>query len=138
LDLTFFFRPFEKSRNGFFFMKMSLASWWDDDDLQHGTGKPEAEEGRHSTARLGACNQEKPALRPLCEREKEVCEEHALGSSSCRQCALIEASSRGPWWADGWGKHKEVFDEGIPGSLPHLVSPAACQAMIDPTHVESA
>jgi len=97
---------------------MSLASWWDDDDLQR-TDK--AKEGRHAQA----CNQEKHAWRPLCEREKEVCEEHGLGISSCSQCALIVASSRGPWWADGWGKHKEVFDEGIQGSLP-LASPAAC------------
>lgn len=29
---------------------------------------------------------------------------------------LVEASSDGPWWADGWASYKEDFDRGVPSS----------------------
>ena len=45
--------------------------------------------------------------------EKEVCEELGLGISSWH-CALIAASSRGPWWADSWSTQRSVMrDSGI-------------------------
>ena len=50
---------------------------------------------------------------------EHACKEHEeLGGAiaSCALCRRVQASSRGPWWADGFSKHKEVFDQAAPAS----------------------
>jgi len=97
---------------------MSLAHWWDDDeDLQQGRCVKAEIHSRASSQDKNARRHSSRVAEEE-EEEEEVCKEHGLRTGACQQCALIAASSAGPWWADGWARHKEVFDQGVPGSLP--------------------
>ena len=72
---------------------MSATSWWEDDDVSVGA---ECEHG-HQSRLQNALQELSPADGlPL----------------SCR----IAATSNGPWWADGWSRHKEDFDIGLQAS----------------------
>ena len=72
---------------------MSATSWWEDDDVSEGA---ECEHG-HQSRLQNALQELSPADGlPL----------------SCR----IAATSNGPWWADGWSRHKEDFDIGLQAS----------------------
>lgn len=46
-----------------------------------------------------------------------MCDHRQPSSAAlCEKCLLIQDSSRGPWWADGWAKYKEDFDKALPPS----------------------
>ena len=72
---------------------MSATSWWEDDDVSEGA---ECEHGHQS-------------------RVKDVLPELSPADGLPLSCR-IAATSNGPWWADGWSRHKEDFDIGLQAS----------------------